>query len=69
MDKPNIENLILEINKVKAYVWDRVQSDYLLNNHGAFLFRTYVYEELINKIDQKIEEKIENHKIFLKLVC
>jgi|ETNmetMinimDraft_33_1059910.scaffolds.fasta_scaffold47890_1 hypothetical protein len=57
MDKHNIENLILEIDKVKAYVWDRVQSDYLLNNHGAFLFRTYVYEELINKIDQKIEEK------------
>ena len=52
-----IKNLINEINKVKNYVWDRVQSDYILNNHGYFLFKVFNYDELIQKIDEKIKEK------------
>ena len=43
----NIKNLITEINKVEDYVWDRVQSDYILNNHGSFLFKVFSYDELI----------------------
>ena len=39
----NITNLIEQINKVEKYEWDRVQSDYILNNHGNFLFNTYNY--------------------------
>ena len=53
----NIGNLITEINKVENYVWDRVQSDYILNNHGYFLFKVFSYDELIEKIDEKINEK------------
>ena len=52
-----IKNLINEINKVKNYVWDRVQSDYILNNRGYFLFKVFNYDELIQKIDEKIKEK------------
>ena len=53
----NIGNLITEINKVENYVWDRVQSDYIFNNHGYFLFKVFSYDELIEKIDEKINEK------------
>ena len=40
--------------KVEDYVWDRVQSDYILNNHGSFLFKVFSYDELILKIEEKI---------------
>ena len=53
----NISDLIEQINKVENYVWDRVQSDYILNNHGSFLFKTYDYIELLDKIRIKIKEK------------
>ena len=53
----NIDNLIEQINKVENYVWDRVQSDYILNNHGNFLFNTYNYNDLLDKISVKIKEK------------
>lgn len=52
-----IKKLINEINKVENYVWDRVQSDYILNNHGSFLFKVFDYDELILKIDEKIQTK------------
>ena len=52
-----IENLINEIKKVEDYVWDRVQSDYILNNNGSFLFKVFNYEELILKIEEKIKVK------------
>ena len=53
----NITNLIEQINKVEKYEWDRVQSDYILNNHGNFLFNTYNYNDLLDKISVKIKEK------------
>lgn len=52
-----IENLINEINKVENYFWDRVQSDYILNNHGYFLFKVFNYDELILKIKERIKSK------------
>ena len=53
----NIKNLITEINKVEDYVWDRVQSDYIFNNYGSFLFKVFSYDELILKIEEKIKLK------------
>ena len=47
----NISSLIEQINKVENYEWDRVQSDYILNNYGSFLFKTYEYN------DRKLVEK------------
>ena len=52
-----IQNLINEINKVENYFWDRVQSDYILNNYGSFLFNIFNYDELILKIEEKIKSK------------
>ena len=51
------QELIKEINKVEQYVWDRVQSDYLFNNYGSFLYKILNYDQLILQIEKKIVEK------------
>jgi len=51
------KKLIKEINKVRDYKWDRVQSDYMLNNYGTFLFKILKYDELIRKIRKVMKGK------------
>ena len=58
-----IQELIKEVNKVEQYFWDRVQSDYLFNNYGSFLYKILNYDQLILQIEKKISSEFKQYTI------
>lgn len=48
--------IIESVKKVEKYYWTQVQSNFLYNNKGRFLFNTLDYYELIRRIEGTIKE-------------
>lgn len=51
------KKLIESAMRVENYYWTQVQTNFLYNNYGRFIFDTFDYEELLQKAKEKMEEK------------
>jgi hypothetical protein len=51
------KKLIEAVGRVEHYEWTQVQTNYRYNNYGRFIFETFDYEELLEKIEETIRSK------------
>jgi hypothetical protein len=57
MDDTLRNKILQEVNKVQTYYWTQVQTNFIYNNAGSFLFHIFDFNELIEKIRKTMKEK------------
>lgn len=49
--------IIASVNRIREYEWTQVQTNFLYNNYGSFLFKVIDYDEMITLTRAKQHEK------------